>query len=75
MKRILLSIGIVLTACNLSLGIAYAAVCESTSGARACGQTCAAAADGNCACFGSCTADELKWVEKKGGGDEEMLIE
>ena len=75
MKKILLSLAIVVTACNLTIGIGYAAVCQSSGGARACGTTCAAAADGRCVCEGVCTADERNWVAaaKGGGGDEELL--
>lgn len=74
MKKLLLSSAIALTACNVTIGIGYAAVCQSSSGARACGSKCAALADGSCGCQGECTAEERAWVAAgKGGGDEEML--
>ena len=76
MKKILLSLAIVLTACNLTIGIGYAAVCQSSTGARACGTKCGALADGSCGCQGECTAEERDWVAAaKGGGDEELLLE
>ena len=74
MKKILLGLAIALTACNLTIGIGYAAVCQSSGGARACGTECAALADGSCGCKGTCTSDERAWVAAaKGGGDEELL--
>ncbi len=77
MRKIVLTIALAVTACNLALGVAYAAVCESRGGARACGSNCAADSNGHCICSGSCTADELNWVDgaNKGGGDEELLAE
>jgi hypothetical protein len=76
MRKIVLTIALAVTACNLALGVAYASVCESSGGARACGSNCSADANGHCICSGSCTADELKWVDgaNKGGGDEEELL-
>ncbi len=64
MKKVLLSLAIAITACNLTLGIGYAAVCQSTKGARACGTTCATNPDGTCTCTGECTAEERDWVAK-----------
>lgn len=74
MKKLLLGLAIALTACNLTIGIGYAATCKSTTGARACGTTCLAKADGSCACEGTCTAEERDWVGSK-ADDEEMLEE
>lgn len=62
MKRILLTLTIAITACNLTLGIGYAAVCQSTRGARACGTTCVTNPDGTCACTGACSREERDWV-------------
>jgi hypothetical protein len=70
-KKLLLSLAIVLTACNLTIGIGYAAVCQSTGGARACGTSCAVMPDGGCLCQGTCTADELAWVAGAKGDAEE----
>jgi len=73
MKKILLSLAIAITACNLTIGIGYAAVCQSNKGARACGTACISYSDGTCGCTGSCTADELTWVAgAKGGGEDEL---
>ena len=63
MKKIVLSIAILLTAGNLAAGVVYAAVCQGSGGGRACGSICTGMADGACGCTGSCTADELKWVD------------
>ena len=70
MKKILLSLAMVITACNVTIGLGYAAVCQSTKGARACGTTCVAKADGTCSCEGKCNADELTWVSGAKGDDE-----
>ena len=75
MRKTLLSLAIALTLCNVTIGIGYAAVCQSSTGARACGTTCAAKADGTCACEGTCAADERDWVSAAKGGDEELLEE
>jgi hypothetical protein len=75
MKRILLSLAIAVTACNLTIGLGYAAVCQSSKGARACGTTCAVLTGGNCGCEGTCTAEERDWVGGAKGGDEEELLE
>jgi hypothetical protein len=75
MKKILLSVAIALTACNLTIGLGYASVCQSSKGARACGSSCAALADGSCGCQGECTAEERAWVAAGKGGDEELLEE
>jgi hypothetical protein len=70
MKKIWLSLAIAVTACNLTIGISYAAVCQSTKGARACGTTCATNPDGTCACTGSCSAEERNWVAGSKGEEE-----
>ena len=75
MKKILLSLAIAVTACNLTIGIGYAAVCQSSKGSRACGTSCGVLAGGNCACEGTCTAEERDWVAAAKGGDEELLEE
>jgi len=75
MKKILLSVAIAVTACNLTIGLGYAAVCESKGGARACGTSCAGMPDGGCICSGACTADERAWVAAAHGGGEEELME
>ena len=73
MKKILLSLAIAVTACNLTIGLGYAAVCQSTKGARFCGTSCIAKADGTCTCEGDCTASERDWVASGKGEDEELL--
>ena len=73
MKKILLGLAIAVTACNLTIGIGYAAVCQSSGGARACGTKCAVLAGGHCGCEGVCTAEERDWVGAGKGGDEELL--
>ena len=76
MRRIVLAVALLITACNLTAGVAYAALCLGSGGGRACGSTCQSLPDGNCGCSGSCTSDELRWVEGAGkGGDEELLAE
>lgn len=75
MKRILFALGILVTACNLTVGVAYSALCQSSGGARACGTTCTVGGNGQCACTGTCTADEMKWVEGASKGDDELLAE
>jgi hypothetical protein len=73
MKRILFAIGLLVTLCNLTVGIAYSALCLGSGGGRACGTTCRTNSDGTCSCTGSCTAEEIKWVEGAGKGGEELL--
>lgn len=67
MKKMLLALALLVTASNLAVSVAYAAVCSGSNGGRACGQECSAMANGGCACTGSCTADEMKWVDGAGG--------
>jgi len=67
MKKILLSLAIAVTACNLTIAVGYAAVCQSIKGARACGTTCVTNPDGTCACTGACSAEEREWVAKAPG--------
>lgn len=76
MRKLLLTFGLMITALNLTLGIAYSAVCEATSGERHCGTTCATQPGGGCTCNGGCSSDEQRWVDsgKKQIADEEMLI-
>ena len=73
MKKLILGLAILLTASNLAAGVAYAAVCESTKGARACGESCTVLSDGACGCRGSCSSAELDWVAggSKGAAMEE----
>jgi len=73
MKKIWLSLAIAVTVCNLTIGIGYAAVCQSTKGARACGTTCATSPNGTCECTGGCTAEERNWVGGSKGEEEELL--
>ena len=61
-RKILLAVALIVTACNLTVAIAYSAVCQSPNGARACGQSCATLSDGSCGCQGSCTREEREWV-------------
>jgi len=65
-KRLLLGVAALLTACNLTVGIAYGMKCEGSGGGRACGDRCVGLPDGNCACSGSCTSSELDWVAGAG---------
>ena len=75
-RKIVLTVALIVTACNLTVGIAYSAVCQSKGGARACGTDCATLSDGSCGCEGTCTKDEKDWVAAGGkGGDEEVLEE
>ena len=73
MKKIWLSLAIAVTACNLTIGIGYAAVCQSSKGARACGTTCATNPDGTCACMGGCSTEERNWVGGSKGDEDELL--
>lgn len=69
-RRILLAIALIITTCNLSIGIAYSAVCISSGGARACGQGCTTLSDGSCGCQGTCTKEERDWVSGAKGAAE-----
>ena len=62
-KRVLLGLVALAASLSISIGVAYGAACESAGGGRACGSDCSATADGGCRCTGSCSADELKWVD------------
>lgn len=75
MKKLVLIIALFVTAGNLAVGVSYAAICQSSKGARACGSSCTANADGSCSCSGTCTQDEKDWVAKKGEDDEDPPIE
>lgn len=67
LKKVLLSLAILVTAANVAAVAVYAGVCQSSGGARACGTTCATQPGGTCVCEGSCSADELNWVAGAGG--------
>ena len=73
MRKLLLAIALFVTAANLAIGVTYAAICQSSKGARACGTTCVATAAGACECTGQCTKEERDWVG--GGGSQAMEIE
>lgn len=70
-RKILLAVVLIVTACNLTVGIAYSAVCISSGGARACGQSCTTLSDGSCGCRGTCTKEERDWV----AGDKGTVAE
>lgn len=74
MKRVLLTLLLVFSTANLTISITYAALCQGKGGARACGEQCVTASDGQCGCTGSCTKEELDWVAGAHGGDEELLM-
>jgi len=61
------------TACNLTIGLGYAAVCQSSGGSRACGTKCSVLSGGVCGCEGACTAEEREWVGAASGDEEELL--
>lgn len=71
-RKILLAVALIVTACNLTVGIGYSAVCISSGGARACGQSCATLSDGSCGCQGSCTKEEREWVGGAKGTEAEL---
>ena len=62
MKKFILAIALLVTASNLAVGVAYAAVCKSSGGARSCGTSCTPNSDGSCTCGGACTSAEMDWV-------------
>ena len=64
MRKLVLTIA-AFTVANLTIGMSYAAICQSSKGARFCGTTCVATAAGACECSGQCTKDERDWI---GGG-------
>lgn len=70
MKKTVLTFALLVTMCNLALGITYAATCKGPGGSRLCGSTCVIQAGGSCVCEGSCTAEERAWVA--GGGFAEV---
>jgi hypothetical protein len=74
-RKILLTVALIVTACNLTVGIAYSAVCQSSGGARACGKECATQSDGSCGCTGECTKEERDWVAAAGKKDDEEELE
>lgn len=67
MTKLVLTIALCATAVNLTIGVGYAAICQSSKGARACGTTCVATAAGACECTGACTKEERDWVSGAGG--------
>lgn len=67
MTKLVLTIALCVTAVNLTIGVGYAAICQSSKGARACGTTCIATATGGCECTGQCTKEERDWVAGAGG--------
>lgn len=69
MKKVLLGLGVLVTICNLTIGVAYSAVCQESTGGRLCGTECTASAGGKCYCSGQCTEAELQWLESGGGGE------
>ena len=71
MKKLILAIAIAVTACNLAVGIGFAAVCQDTKGSRYCGATCTTSSGGGCSCTGACSKEERDWVGA--GGHEELL--
>ena len=75
MRKKLFIVVVLLTAGNLAFGVTYAAICRSTSGARACGEICTSTSTGNCACSGSCTKEERDWVAGAGGQVAEIKEE
>ena len=73
MKKLLLLLLLVFSGANLTISITYAALCQGKGGARACGQQCVTASDGQCGCTGSCTKEEYDWVGGAKVQDEELL--
>lgn len=65
MKKIILTLVLLVTGSNLAVGV-YAATCTGPGGSRVCGETCSKGSDGHCVCQGSCTKAERDWVA--GGG-------
>jgi hypothetical protein len=72
MRKLILALAIAVTAGNLA-NAAYAAICQGVNGGRACGSICTGLADGACGCTGSCSAEELKWVD--GAGPKSAAME
>ncbi len=72
MSKFILTIALFVTAANLTIGVGYAAICQSSKGARACGTTCVATAAGACECSGTCSKEERDWV---GGGGQLAELE
>ena len=71
-RKIILAVALIVTACNLTVGIAYSAVCISSGGARACGEQCTTLSDGSCGCRGTCTKEERDWVGGAKGDEAEI---
>ena len=72
MKKLILSLAVLVTTLNMAAGAAYAAACMGTSGGRHCGEICTTLPGGDCACRGSCTSAEPQWV---GGGGKVAMME
>jgi hypothetical protein len=75
MKKLFLTLFLMFSVANVTISIAYAAMCQGPGGARACGQTCSSQSNGECACTGECSKEERDWVGAAKGGDEELLEE
>jgi hypothetical protein len=73
MKKFILVFALLVTASNLAVGVAYAAVCKSSGGARSCGTSCTPNADGSCTCSGACSKEEMDWVA--GAGTKVAVME
>ncbi len=73
MKKLFLTLLLMFTAANLTISIAYGAMCQGPGGARACGTTCTSQSNGECVCSGTCSKEERDWVGGAKGGDEELL--
>ena len=71
-QKILLAVALFVSACNLTVGAAYAAVCQSSSGARSCGASCTTLSDGGCGCQGACSTEERNWVAGSKGAAAEL---
>ena len=73
-KKVLLTLLLVFSVANLTIGITYAALCQGKGGARSCGEQCVTASDGQCGCTGSCTRAEYEWVAGA-KGHEDLVLE
>lgn len=72
MKKLILTLALLVTASNLAVGVAYSAACRSSNGTRYCGATCTPGSDGSCTCSGACTREEMDWVA---GGSKVAMME
>lgn len=71
MKKIILTLALLITGSNLALGVVYAATCTGAGGSRLCGSVCGKLPNGQCVCDGTCTSAEMNWVANGGSGDDE----